>query len=120
MKYFIAVIISRNGKFLVKEINGKVNFPIFEFEKNNGYLLKTLFRVLEEEMNIIPSEIFFVKRITWKNGIVSIYYVKKFRGKVKKNFVWMSKEKLIKDNLSFLSIKIFNEIEKHKNSIINN
>ena len=119
MKYFVAVIISRKGKFLVKKVNNKIEFPIFEFKKDNSYLLKTLFRVLDEKMNIIPYEIFLVKRITWKNEIINIYCIKKFRGKIKKKFVWISK-KLIENNLSSLSRRILNEIEKHKNSIINN
>ena len=106
MKYLVAILISKNGKFLV-EIDENIKFPIFEFEKKNGYLLKTLFRVLEEEMNIIPLEIWFVKRVRWRNRIISIYWIRKFRGRVNKKFVWASSK--LENKLSALSRKILSE-----------
>lgn len=94
MRFSVIGIIPRKNKILVAKKDGKISLPSIEFKEKNKHLIKTLFRLLQEEIGIRPIRIKFIKRIVKKGKITEVYLIEKCRGKIKPNYFWIQKEKV--------------------------
>jgi predicted NUDIX family NTP pyrophosphohydrolase len=95
MKFFVALLILRNGKILVEKKHGKYYIPMEEYREKNKILLGTALRLLERKIGIKVKSIRFLKRMKGKNRIVNVYHVEEFRlMKLKKKFCFVDLKKV--------------------------